>query len=77
MCSALGCRPDFSGLYAWARWVTPEAEKYRYDTHFFLIPLSPTQRDHAKIDGENLPFDGLGRALDLLMADTVAWQTSR
>lgn len=50
MCNALQCRPDFGGLHPWARWITPEAEKYRYDTHFFLIPLSPTQRDHAKID---------------------------
>jgi len=39
-----GLRPDLARLRRWAWWVTPEAEKRRYDTHFFVARVSP---DHA------------------------------
>jgi 8-oxo-dGTP pyrophosphatase MutT (NUDIX family) len=30
---------DLDALYPWARWVTPESEPRRYDTHFYLAAL--------------------------------------
>jgi 8-oxo-dGTP pyrophosphatase MutT (NUDIX family) len=30
---------DFDALRPWARWVTPESEPRRYDTHFYLAAL--------------------------------------
>ncbi|MBE3001835.1 NUDIX hydrolase [Nocardiopsis sp. HNM0947] len=30
-------------LHAWSRWITPEAEKRRYDTYFFVAELPPGQ----------------------------------
>jgi 8-oxo-dGTP pyrophosphatase MutT (NUDIX family) len=30
---------DLDALYPWARWITPESEPRRYDTHFYLAAL--------------------------------------
>jgi len=40
MCVDLKCVPDLKGLVPWAHWITPEQEKWRYDTHFYLAPIS-------------------------------------
>jgi len=42
--------PDLGRLRRWAWWVTPEAEKRRYDTHFFITCLSREQAAHATHD---------------------------
>jgi 8-oxo-dGTP pyrophosphatase MutT (NUDIX family) len=35
----LGVTADLDALAPWARWITPESEPRRYDTHFFLAAL--------------------------------------
>ena len=30
---------DADAVHPWARWITPEGESRRYDTHFFVAPL--------------------------------------
>jgi 8-oxo-dGTP pyrophosphatase MutT (NUDIX family) len=42
--------PDLSRLRLWAWWVTPEAERRRYDTRFFISCLTRTQSAHATHD---------------------------
>jgi 8-oxo-dGTP pyrophosphatase MutT (NUDIX family) len=36
---AVGGVLDLDALYPWARWVTPESEPRRYDTHFYMAAL--------------------------------------
>jgi len=36
---SLNCKPDVTRLYKWAHWITPQIEKWRYDTHFYLAVL--------------------------------------
>jgi 8-oxo-dGTP pyrophosphatase MutT (NUDIX family) len=38
---------DTDQLYPWARWITPSSAKRRYDTHFFLMSLPPSQEAHC------------------------------
>jgi 8-oxo-dGTP pyrophosphatase MutT (NUDIX family) len=41
---------DASALVKFSRWITPEAVKVRFDTHFFLAPLPVGQA--VQVDGE-------------------------
>eukprot|EP01130_Rhizamoeba_saxonica_P004808 TRINITY_DN1952_c2_g1_i1.p1 TRINITY_DN1952_c2_g1~~TRINITY_DN1952_c2_g1_i1.p1 ORF type:complete len:273 (+),score=34.52 TRINITY_DN1952_c2_g1_i1:51-821(+) len=36
----LGCVPNISKMIPYARWVTPQQEKWRYDTHFYIAPIN-------------------------------------
>ena len=45
----VGLRPNTCALTAYARWVTPEVERSRFDTRFFLAVLPPGQQ--ASHDG--------------------------
>ena len=42
--------PDLDRLRSWAWWVTPEAERRRYDTRFFITCLTRAQSAHATHD---------------------------
>jgi 8-oxo-dGTP pyrophosphatase MutT (NUDIX family) len=42
-------QPDL--LRAWSRWITPEFEQRRYDTHFY-VAIAPTQEDARFLGGE-------------------------
>ena len=42
--------PDLSRLRRWAWWITPEAERRRYDTRFFITRLTREQSAHATHD---------------------------
>jgi 8-oxo-dGTP pyrophosphatase MutT (NUDIX family) len=42
-------RPDL--LRAWSRWITPEFEPRRYDTHFY-VALAPAREDARFVGGE-------------------------
>jgi 8-oxo-dGTP pyrophosphatase MutT (NUDIX family) len=46
-----GVRLSAGDLVAWTRWITPECEPRRYDTHFFLAPL-PDRQQPADVSGE-------------------------
>ena len=39
MCESLKAKVSMDGLFEWAHWITPEFEKYRYDTYFYVIPV--------------------------------------
>ncbi|ARQ69939.1 NUDIX hydrolase [Streptomyces marincola] len=59
----LVARPDLLGH--WARWITPEFEERRYDTHFFLAAMPAGQRTrNASTEAD--------RVLWLRPADAVA-----
>ena len=45
-----GLRPDLGRLRQWAWWVTPEAEKRRYDTRFFIAQVSREESVRATHD---------------------------
>eukprot|EP00005_Dracoamoeba_jomungandri_P003319 CAMPEP_0174255984 /NCGR_PEP_ID=MMETSP0439-20130205/5262_1 /TAXON_ID=0 /ORGANISM="Stereomyxa ramosa, Strain Chinc5" /LENGTH=289 /DNA_ID=CAMNT_0015338395 /DNA_START=121 /DNA_END=987 /DNA_ORIENTATION=+ len=34
-----GIVPDIKRLIPWSHWITPEKEKWRYDTYFYVAPL--------------------------------------
>jgi len=42
MCIALGLLIKPMDLHPWAHWITPEVEKYRYNTLFFVAELHPS-----------------------------------
>lgn len=46
-----GVRLAAADLVPWTRWVTPEFEPRRYDTHFFLAAL-PAGQEPADVSGE-------------------------
>lgn len=50
MLQELQCKPIWENLYEWAHWITPEAEKYRYDTYFYLIPITSARKVNALHD---------------------------
>eukprot|EP01094_Clydonella_sp_ATCC50884_P010941 TRINITY_DN20764_c0_g1_i1.p1 TRINITY_DN20764_c0_g1~~TRINITY_DN20764_c0_g1_i1.p1 ORF type:complete len:282 (+),score=68.77 TRINITY_DN20764_c0_g1_i1:239-1084(+) len=41
MCEDLAISLDTQCLYPWSHWITPEEEKYRYDTFFFIAIAPP------------------------------------
>jgi len=45
-----GVRPHLDRLRQWAWWATPEAEKRRYDTRFFVAMVSREESTHATHD---------------------------
>lgn len=51
MLMELGCKPCWLDLFEWSHWITPEDEKYRYDTFFYLIPLETSAKINASHDG--------------------------
>lgn len=53
MCKKLISSPsglDFSRLKPWSHWITPEQEKYRYDTSFFVLSVSSEESSLASAD---------------------------
>jgi 8-oxo-dGTP pyrophosphatase MutT (NUDIX family) len=48
-CEAAGWRPARDRLVPLSRWITPESERRRYDTRFFLARLPPGQE--PQVDG--------------------------
>ena len=40
MCEKLDSKIAINDMHEWAHWITPEFEKYRYDTYFFLTTIS-------------------------------------
>lgn len=44
LCDRRGARLDLRGLLPWSRWVTPEIEPLRFDTHFFVAELAAGTR---------------------------------
>lgn len=62
-----GVRVDAADLVAWSRWITPEFEPRRYDTHFFVTAL-PDGQLPARRGGEAdrtqwiRPADAVARA---------------
>lgn len=51
MCMELQCKPIWDTLFEWARWITPEQERYRYDTYFYMIPIKKSRQLDASHDG--------------------------
>ncbi len=43
-----GVQIDPESLVQWSRWVTPEGEVRRYDTHFFVAPVPATAAPAAR-----------------------------
>lgn len=52
MLMELNCKPCWQNLYEWSHWITPTDEKFRYDTHFYLIPLESSTKIHSSHDGK-------------------------
>jgi len=48
-CQMFGISPMIGEIYPWSRWVTPVAEKWRYDTQFF-VAVAPEQETVATQD---------------------------
>lgn len=61
-----GLVADLSQLRHWAWWVTPEAEKRRYDTRFFLARVSRAASEHARADARETVADGWFTPADAL-----------
>jgi 8-oxo-dGTP pyrophosphatase MutT (NUDIX family) len=48
--------PDTDELVKFSRWITPAEVRTRFDTHFFLAPLPPSQE--VSVDGEECVSHG-------------------
>jgi len=48
MCAHFQYKPQPHLLYKWSHWITPEFEKYRYDTNFYITTLPSIPK--AKVD---------------------------
>ena len=46
--AALSLEPAYDDLLYFARWVTPEAVRRRFDTRFYLAPVPPGQSIHPQ-----------------------------
>lgn len=65
---------DPAGLVAYARWITPEAIRTRFDTHFFLARAAPGVQ--AQVDGDecvDLRWTTARAALDAYGRDELAF----
>eukprot|EP01104_Vermistella_antarctica_P016573 TRINITY_DN565_c1_g2_i1.p1 TRINITY_DN565_c1_g2~~TRINITY_DN565_c1_g2_i1.p1 ORF type:complete len:342 (-),score=58.32 TRINITY_DN565_c1_g2_i1:847-1872(-) len=60
--------PDVNRLIPWARWITPTAEKYRYDTWFYVAPLE-TLPQAVQDDGEISQYDWFSPSEAISMAE--------
>jgi 8-oxo-dGTP pyrophosphatase MutT (NUDIX family) len=40
MFRTFGLKPTLNKLYPWSHWITPSAEKYRYNTLFYITELN-------------------------------------
>ena len=50
MLEELNCKPSWNNIFEWAHWITPESEKFRYDTYFYLIPIDKARQLNAEHD---------------------------
>jgi 8-oxo-dGTP pyrophosphatase MutT (NUDIX family) len=68
-----GVRLGEDALVPWARWITPEFEPRRYDTHFFLARMPADQRvADAFGEADHAEWVAPARALERLTAGEVA-----
>lgn len=78
-----GLTPDLDRLRQWSWWVTPTAEKRRYDTRFFVARLTREASAHATHDARETvdscwltPRDALARAVEgTLFIAPPTWRT--
>jgi hypothetical protein len=49
MCTQFNVSPAINSIHPYSHWITPEIEKYRYDTRFFVATL-PSSVHKAAID---------------------------
>eukprot|EP01126_Amoeba_proteus_P051263 TRINITY_DN6113_c0_g1_i3.p1 TRINITY_DN6113_c0_g1~~TRINITY_DN6113_c0_g1_i3.p1 ORF type:complete len:180 (+),score=32.61 TRINITY_DN6113_c0_g1_i3:58-597(+) len=56
ICLHYSCFPDLSRVLAFQRWITPEFEKWRYDTYFYCVVLSQDDLSvqTANVDGQEI-----------------------
>lgn len=53
-----GLSPDVSRMHAISRWITPEGEPRRYDTHFFVAAV-PSGQEIRELSGESVSWQWL------------------
>ncbi|KAJ3215152.1 hypothetical protein HDU67_000780 [Dinochytrium kinnereticum] len=52
LCKTLKTAPNLPQLIHWAHWITPEIEKKRFDTQFFLTVLEKPEASGVSVDGK-------------------------
>ena len=54
---ATGLKPSISQLYPWSHWITPTAEKYRYNTFFYITELNSSAENALHDSKETTSLD--------------------
>jgi 8-oxo-dGTP pyrophosphatase MutT (NUDIX family) len=68
-----GVRLEVDDLRPWCRWVTPESERMRFDTWFFVAPLPPGQEPKLLIgEAEDAGWFGATAAVKSAQSGNLA-----